>query len=169
MPSNETQWTWLQKIATIAYNMKGCLRFFFLLSYFKYRQIWLNIVMDDHHLNNTQNIVFLKKHKKIAPEKPKKLVFESSVLTSKWCGAKSTTKNEYVSFGQTTNRRRRRPWHKKVPAREEIDTHTTRTLTQSPHIIYRLHNCETASNWFGIESGNDAVGAAGMLACAELL
>jgi hypothetical protein len=32
----------------IAYNMKRCLRFF-LVSYFEYHQIWLNILMDSHN------------------------------------------------------------------------------------------------------------------------
>jgi hypothetical protein len=29
--------------------MKGCLKKIFLLSYFEYRQHWLNILMDDCH------------------------------------------------------------------------------------------------------------------------
>jgi hypothetical protein len=60
--------------------------------------------MDDLHLNNTQNIVFLKKDKNFAPKKPKKPVFKSSVLTSEWCGAKSTTKNEYVTCHSSKQR-----------------------------------------------------------------
>ncbi len=36
--------------ATIVYKWKGA--YDFLLSYFEYRQIWLNIVREDHHLSN---------------------------------------------------------------------------------------------------------------------
>jgi len=36
-----------KKITLIAYN---CL--FFKISYFEYHQIWINILMDDRHLNN---------------------------------------------------------------------------------------------------------------------
>jgi hypothetical protein len=41
----------LPKIVTIAYNIKD-----FLLSYFEYCQIWLNIIMDDCHLSNTTKL-----------------------------------------------------------------------------------------------------------------
>ncbi len=40
----------ITKIATIAYNMNTCLRFFTFT--FWYCQIWLNICIDDHALNN---------------------------------------------------------------------------------------------------------------------
>jgi hypothetical protein len=33
-------------------SMKRCLIFIFLFSYFEYIQIWLNVLMDDHHLND---------------------------------------------------------------------------------------------------------------------
>jgi hypothetical protein len=42
-----------QKPPQFGYNMKkgGVLKEF-QLPYFEYFQIWLNIIMDDHHLNN---------------------------------------------------------------------------------------------------------------------
>jgi hypothetical protein len=55
----------LQKMNKIAenrhdcYYMKGCLRLFY-FNIFEYRQIWLNILMDDRHLSN---ITKLKKEK----------------------------------------------------------------------------------------------------------
>jgi hypothetical protein len=36
-------------------NMKGCFRFS-LLSYFEYRQIWLNVLMDQCHLSNIKKM-----------------------------------------------------------------------------------------------------------------
>jgi hypothetical protein len=48
------------KIGTTPYNMKGCLRIFVPFT-FHYRQIWLNILMDDCHLsNNTKLEKYLK-------------------------------------------------------------------------------------------------------------
>jgi len=43
------------KISTIAYNMKGCLRFS--ISYHKSRHIWLNILMIDCHLSNITKLI----------------------------------------------------------------------------------------------------------------
>jgi len=40
----------LPNFVIIAYNMKGCLRF--PTSIFWYHQIWLNMLMNDHHLRN---------------------------------------------------------------------------------------------------------------------
>jgi hypothetical protein len=31
----------------------------FLLPYFEYRQIWMNNLLDGHHLNNITNLIFL--------------------------------------------------------------------------------------------------------------
>ncbi len=39
----------VKKCHDCLYNMKGCLKKIFLLSYFEYRQHWLNILMDDCH------------------------------------------------------------------------------------------------------------------------
>jgi len=48
----------LPTIVTIAYNMKGCLRF--ANPYFEHCQNWLNTLMDDCHLRNI-TIFLLKK------------------------------------------------------------------------------------------------------------
>ncbi len=57
-------WKKLPNIITIAYNMKMCLRFktFFLRSYFEYRQLCLNVLMDDCHLSNITKLT-KKKHR----------------------------------------------------------------------------------------------------------
>jgi hypothetical protein len=45
------------KFSTTAYNMgQGVLKIF-LLSYSEYRQIWLNTLMDDHHLSNITKLI----------------------------------------------------------------------------------------------------------------
>jgi hypothetical protein len=51
-----------QKISTTAYTMgQGVLKIF-LFSYSEYRQIWLNTLMDDHHLSNITKLIFFFKH-----------------------------------------------------------------------------------------------------------
>ncbi len=72
----------MQKTATTAHNMKRVLKIF-LLSYFEYCQIWLNIHMDDCHLSN---ITKLKKKKK------KKIAVAHDQIVSKLTLTDSTIK-----------------------------------------------------------------------------
>jgi hypothetical protein len=50
----------MTKIIAITYNMKGYLSF--LLLYFEYCQIWLNTLMDNHHLRNITKLEEEKTH-----------------------------------------------------------------------------------------------------------
>jgi hypothetical protein len=49
-----------QKDSTIAYKHERVLQVFY-FRIFEYSQIWLNILMEDHHLSNIP-IFFIKKH-----------------------------------------------------------------------------------------------------------